>query len=208
MISPASHSNAAAPLGYSGFEGHSRIASGSLADCAAAIHRAQSRAPTQALLVFDDDTGQVVDIDARGTADEVRARYERPATDAASTATPPAPNEAGAARGRGRPRLGVVAREVTLLPRHWEWLAEQPGGASVALRKLVEAARRAGRDAHDRRRAHDRAYRFMAAIAGNLPGYEEAIRALFANDRDGFSERVAGWPGDVRTHALQLGFGA
>src|SRR4029079_4156101 len=64
-------------------------------------------------------------------------------------------------RGRGRPRLGVVAREGTLLPRHWEWLGTQPGGASVVLRKLVEEARRANGDADRTRAARDAAYRFM-----------------------------------------------
>lgn len=105
-------------------------------------------------------------------------------------------------RGRGRPKLGVVAREVTLLPRHWEWLAAQPGGASVALRKLVEEARRS--QSGRARQAQERAYHFMNAMAGDLPGFEEATRALFAGDREGFAERIAGWPTDVREHAAWL----
>ena len=88
----------------------------------------------------------------------------------------------GTPRGRGRPKLGVVAREVTLLPRHWDWLNSQSGGASVALRKLVEAARLAGDDKDRTRHAQEAAYRFMTALAGNLPGYEEATRALYAAD--------------------------
>jgi hypothetical protein len=137
------------------------------------------------VLVFDDSTGEQVEIDLRA-----RAVVAKP--------------QADAPRGRGRPRLGVVAREVTLLPRHWAWLGEQPGGASVALRKLVEAARRenAGRDRV--RRARDAAYRFMSAMAGNLAGFEESIRALFAGDRVRFEEMVAGWPGDVREHASAM----
>jgi len=105
-------------------------------------------------------------------------------------------------RGRGRPKLGVTAREVTLLPRHWDWLATQPGGASVALRRLVETARRS--DAARARAAQEAAYRFINAIAGNLPEHEEALRALFANDLDGFAQRIAAWPVDVRGYALKL----
>jgi len=101
----------------------------------------------------------------------------------------------------------VVAREVTLLPRHWEWLAAQPGGASVALRKLVEAARRDHRDRDIQRQVQECAHRFMSAMAGDLPGYEEAIRALFADDQARFAGLVAPWPADVRDHALRLAAG-
>jgi hypothetical protein len=97
-----------------------------------------------------------------------------------------------------------VAREVTLLPRHWDWLAKQPGGASVALRKLVEDARRDGRG--DRRARQEAAFRFMAALAGNAPGYEEATRALFADDAAAFDAHSRLWPADVRDHARRLAF--
>jgi uncharacterized protein len=100
----------------------------------------------------------------------------------------------------------VVAREVTLLPRHWEWLGAQPGGASVALRKLVEEARRANGDADRARAARDAAYRFMSVMAGNLAGFEEASRALFADDRRRFVGLIAGWPGDIRDHVVRLAF--
>ena len=107
-------------------------------------------------------------------------------------------------RGPGRPKLGVVAREITLLPRHWEWLAQQAGGASVAIRKLVEEARRTGEDKDRIRQAQEAAYRFMSAMAGNRPHYEDAIRALFADDPAGFEKLIAEWPADVRDHALTL----
>jgi hypothetical protein len=94
-----------------------------------------------------------------------------------------------------------------LLPRHWDWLATQPGGASVALRKLVEEARRTGGDRDRSRAARDAAYHFMSAMAGNLPGFEEASRALFADDRRRFAGLIAGWPDDVRDHAVKLAFG-
>lgn len=104
----------------------------------------------------------------------------------------------------GRPKLGVTAREVTLLPRHWEWLAAQPGGASVALRKLVKEAGRAN-EAKDRiKKAQASAYRFMSAVAGNLPGYEETMRALFAGQPEQFGALTEAWPVDVRDHAHRL----
>jgi hypothetical protein len=98
----------------------------------------------------------------------------------------------------------VVAREVTLLPRHWDWLARQPGGASTALRKLVEAARRTVSPAAELRRAQTALYRFMTAMAGDAAGYEEAIRALFAGDRVRFNALTEGWPVDVRDHAWRI----
>jgi hypothetical protein len=100
--------------------------------------------------------------------------------------------------------LGVVAREVTLLPRHWDWLNGQPGGASVALRKLVEEARRVNESKDRARRSHEAAYRFMSAMAGNLPGFEEATRALFANDPERLEGLIRVWPKDIRTHLVRL----
>jgi hypothetical protein len=123
--------------------------------------------------------------------------------------SPASPEEATPSepRGRGRPKLGVVAREVTLLPRHWEWLAAQPGGASVALRKLVEEARKANGDRDRHRTARDAAYHFMSAMAGNLPNFEEASRALFADDRRRFTSLIAAWPADIRDHVVKLAYG-
>ena len=48
----------------------------------------------------------------------------------------------------------------------------------------------------------------MPAIAGDLPGYEEATRALFADDRSSLENRIAAWPEDIRTYAMRLAFGA
>lgn len=194
---------------YTSFDGHRRIAGGSLLANVLAAKQAHARANAGSVWIFDDATGQAIDVDMRGSEEEVTARL---AQQQALQATPDAPQpETGAAadmpRGRGRPRLGVVAREVTLLPRHWEWLAAQPGGASVALRKLVEDARRASEGQDRLRRAHERAYHFMQAIAGDLPGFEEATRALFTHDADRFQALLADWPQDVREHALRLGFG-
>jgi hypothetical protein len=182
---------------YTAFLGQHRIASGSLPDVARAA-APFSQGP-ETLLVFNDTTGQQVDLDLRGTPDEAAARAAKPVSVAAA---PPAP------RGRGRPQLGVVAREVTLLPRHWEWLALQPGGASVALRKLVEEARRTHSAQDAVRAAQERCYRFSGVLAGNLPGFEEAVRALFAGKSEPFDLATAAWPPDVREHARELAAGA
>jgi uncharacterized protein len=194
------------------FDGVRRIASGTLTEVAAAVKRAYDRSGGATILVFDDATSRPVEFDLRGSVDDVLARL----ADHGAQAAPEARSGAGAnaddtvdpqgepARGRGRPKLGVVAREVTLLPRHWEWLNGQPGGASVALRKLVEAARLAGSDKERVRHAQEVAYRFMTAIGGNLPDYEEATRALYANDRPRFEQMTAGWPNDIRAHARKL----
>lgn len=189
---------------YTAFDGHRRLASGPLATVALAVRQAAGDAMSGAILIFDDATGRTIDLDLRGTADDIRARYAPP--DGASGAAGE-PAGAGEQRGRGRPKLGVVSREVTLLPRHWEWLAAQPGGASVALRKLVEDARRTHAAADRRRDAQARAYHFMSAMAGDLPGFEEAARALYANDPARLAELIAGWPDDVRDHALALAGG-
>ena len=181
---------------FTAFIGQRRLATGPLADVALAIRKSTKPAGHQPILIFDDTSGRSVDIDLRGTDEEVLARFpsSTPATE------PPAPEP----RGRGRPKLGVIAREVTLLPRHWDWLASQPGGASVALRKLVEEARRTNGDRDRHRAARDAAYHFMSAMAGNFNGFEEASRALFADDRRRFVELVAAWPDDVRDHIIRL----
>ncbi|MBX3604725.1 MAG: DUF2239 family protein [Piscinibacter sp.] len=180
------------------FDGMRRLAGGTRVAVAQALAAAQREGRPGPLLVFDDRSGEQIDLDTRGSDRDIQARY--------GTADGPPPDDASPRRGRGRPRLGVVAREVTLLPRHWEWLAAQPGGASVALRRLVEAARKATPDRAEARRRHERAYRFMAAIAGDLAGFEEACRALFADDRPRFEAETGAWPPDVRQHALQLAF--
>jgi uncharacterized protein len=167
------------------------IASGPLPDVAVKVKAFVDRGEHAPILVFDGATSRQIEIDLRGTAENVLARLGEAADGAAQ-------------RGPGRPKLGVVAREVTLLPRHWEWLSAQPGGASVALRKLVEEARRANLGRDRVRQAQDSAYRFMFAVAGDRAGFEEATRALFAGDPDRFEQCVDAWPDDIRAHAKQL----
>lgn len=153
-----------------------------------------------AVLVFDDITGEQVDLDLRPRGGSAPAGPPPDLGDGHSVASAGAQAE----RGPGRPKLGVVGREVTLLPRHWEWLNAQPGGASVTLRKLVERARRESAGADRVRRSQEATYRFMSALAGNEPGFEEACRALFAQGRGAFEEHTDSWPSDVRDYARGL----
>jgi hypothetical protein len=183
---------------YVAFDGDCRIASGDLRAVASAAKQTLDRHKEASVLIFDGVTSEPVDLDFRGGLEEVLARLPTP--DDAAAAEPELPPN----RGPGRPRLGVVAREVTLLPRHWEWLAQQAGGASVAIRKLVEEARRGGDDKDRIRRGQEATYRFMSAMAGNQPHFEEAARALFAPDPPRFNALIAGWPADVRDHAARL----
>ena len=174
------------------FIGDRLVSRAALAEAMPAIHAAVQAG--EAVLVFDAATGKVVDLDLRGSAADAVARL----APAPGSETPPGK------RGPGRPKLGVTPREVTLLPRHWDWLSGQPGGASVALRKLVEGALREAEGPDRVRQGREAAYRFMTAVAGDLPGYEEATRKLFAGDAAGFEAAVAGWPEGVREHVRML----
>lgn len=182
------------------FAGTQRLAGGPVRDVARAVKTHLDAHPESQVLVFDNASAQPVEFDVRGSVEDVLARLDR----TAPPATEPADAECRP-RGPGRPKLGVIAREVTLLPRHWDWLAAQPGGASVTLRKLVEDARRAAEGADCRRAAQEAAYRFMAAMAGNAQGFEDATRALFAADAERFQSLTEPWPTDVRDFARELG---
>ncbi|HEY9131616.1 MAG TPA: DUF2239 family protein [Dyella sp.] len=172
------------------FAGTRRLASGALADVALAVKRVIDAQAEMPVLIFDDSNARQIELDLRGSEQDVLARLQ---------VTEPSP-----ARGPGRPRLGVTAREVTLLPRHWDWLAEQPGGASAVLRRLVEAAIRRG-DAEGRAsQANEAADRFMRVMAGDYPGYEEASRAFWRGEAERFDALTAPWPADVRDHLRKL----
>jgi len=177
------------------FEGHQLLARGPLQQVVAeAVARGGVGADGRPLLLLNDGSGETVDLDLRGGLAQVLERLQ-----ARLAPAPAAPQEAAAPRERGRPRLGVVAREVTLLPRHWEWLASQRGGASQALRRLVDEARR--REQEQGLPASPEArYKAMSTLAGDMPGFEEASRLLFAGDEAGFARSIAQWPQDLRDY--------
>jgi hypothetical protein len=171
------------------FSGFRQVAAG---DRTQVVHVLRKLFTTEETLirVFNDATGERIDLDLRPEAEP---------------APSPAPaEEVAATRPVGRPKLGVVAREVTLLPRHWEWLGSQPGGASVTLRRLVDESRKASEGRVSVRASRENAYRFMSEMAGDFVGFEEATRALFAGDKTKFEDLVAPWPEDVRLQLAKL----
>ena len=193
---------------YTAFSHGRRVAHGRYDDIAralaAAVAAAQADMPAP-WLVFDDATGAPIDTPPL-PQDAARLKAARAGRAAISPAQALAKADecSPAPRAAGRPRLGVVAREVTLLPRHWEWLSVQPGGASAALRRLIDKARKDNKSADSRRAAGERSYNFMSAIAGDQPQFEDAARALFAGDAVRFAGHVADWPPDVREYLMQL----
>ena len=193
---------------YTAFSHGRRVAHGRYDDIAralaAAVAAAQADMPAP-WLVFDDATGAPIDTPPLPQdAARLKAGRAGRAAISAAQALAKADECSPAPRAAGRPRLGVVAREVTLLPRHWEWLSVQPGGASAALRRLIDKARKDNKSADSRRAASERSYKFMSAIAGDRPQFEEAARALFAGDAVRFAGHVADWPPDVRVYLMQL----
>lgn len=191
--------------GYTAFAGDKLLCNGTKQSVASEI-KALTDDDLKSVLIFDDSTGQQIDFDLRDFAPDkpdsiTSATYSGQKSDSGrgenSLEKP--------SKGPGRPKLGVVSREVTLLPRHWDWLNAQSGGASVALRKLVDAARRDNKDLDRARRAKESCYKFLSAMAGNNPGYEEAMRALFAGARERFDELIGTWPVDVQSYARKLG---
>lgn len=191
------------PKNCTAFIGMNRLASGDVREVAKKVKEATDKSKDKTILIFDDSNGETVEIDLRGKVDDVLKRIDA-AIAKYEQASPEKSEEPAGPKGPGRPKLGVISREVTLLPRHWEWLNSQPGGASVALRKLVEEARHANAGKDKIRHSQDAAYKFMSAMAGNLPGYEEAIRALFAANEAGFKKAIVTWPQDVKVYAFKL----
>jgi hypothetical protein len=173
---------------YTVFEGHRRLANGDAGLVGAAASSAHARGASR-VLIFDDLTGRQVEVDPR---------TNRLAVDTPAQPEPPAKP------GRGRPKLGVVPREVTLLPRHWDWLARQPGGASAALRRLVDEARKTSVAADEAREAQLAFYGVMSVLAGDLAGFEEASRALFSGNDDGLERILRTWPEDIGDFLFRL----
>ena len=187
------------------FRGSQQVATGSLREIALKIAPFLEGGHAHGVLIFDDLTGNQIDMNVRDIVNGNECATKPVSTNAVTTDSDPAPESTEGPARPGRPKLGVVPREVTLLPRHWEWLASQPGGASVALRKLVDNARKASGDKQAVRQAQEAAYKFMSAMAGNEEGFEEAARALFSRKLQQFELAMTTWPKDVRKHALKLG---
>ena len=173
---------------YTAFIGPQQIAAGTLPEILPPIKARYNEPNSPLMLIFEDHSGRQVDFELRGTLDDVLARELSPKAKA----------------GPGRPKLGVVSREVSLLPRHWEWLEQQPSGASAALRRIVDQARKNEPNQQRERRAQEAAGRFMTAVAGNLLGFEEATRALYAGNQTGLAEQIRDWPVDIRNYIQKL----
>ncbi|MEK3904593.1 DUF2239 family protein [Paenibacillus sp. FSL R7-0179] len=181
------------------FLGVEIAASGALQHVVTVVKSKLSDSELARVLIFDDSTGKPIDVDYHGEIDEVLTRLAEPSEESAVTEVNPQNT-----RRAGRPKLGVVSGEVTLLPRQWEWLKAQPGGASVTLRKLVDDARRSGEQQGTIRKSQEAAYAFMTAMAGDFNHYEEALRALYAGDSERFDQYTQDWAPDIRSHVKQL----
>lgn len=186
---------------YTGFAGHRLLVSGELTEVALKAKAWLDRGDSAPILIFEDETGTPVDLDFRGSLYEFLDKLEKKR---ARRVEAEQAVEETRRSGPGRPKLGVVSREVSLLPRHWDWLNSQPGGASVTLRKLVEEAKRNSAGADRARRSQEAAYKFMSIMAGDFPGFEEASRAFFANDSERLEQLIQPWPEDVREHLRRL----
>ena len=179
---------------YTTFVGELRLVTAPLAQMLSVTkaHLDSKQTAGQGLLIFEDSSGQQTDFNFQGTLQDVLARV-----------LPPEARRSGP----GRPKLGVVSREVSLLPRHWQWLEEQPSGASAALRRLIDEARKqaaAQEPGGITRQRMAAAGRFMTAMAGDLPNYEEASRALYAGDTEALARHIGAWPDGIQTHLRYL----
>jgi len=193
-------------FGYTAFRRGQKLGTGAWRELWPILVQAKQATDADPILVFEDRSGEIVEWDSGTPQSRSRDGLESAGTQTQEAAGDEAGTgiQADVPRRPGRPRLGVVAREVTLLPRHWEWLANQPGGASVALRKLVDRARKSSAREDERRASREATYRFLAVAGGNEPGFEEVIRALFAGRKDRFESELSRWPVDLRTYACQL----
>lgn len=154
-------------------------------------------AESEGMLIFSNDTGKTMDFNFQGTKQDILKRLEVFVSNEEEDSTTVA--------GPGRPKLGVISREVSLLPRHWEWLANQPGGASATLRLLVEEAKKKSQSAPTMKQVQERVYKVMSVLAGDLPGYEEALRALYKKDTATFFSYIEQWPRDIQRYLKSLG---
>ncbi len=179
---------------YTAFDGNKLIFQGSLTDVVLKIKKRLGKEGNSSILIFSNSTGNVVDFNFHGHERDVQRRLEVFVSEEAQ-AIPTGP---------GRPKLGVISREVSLLPRHWEWLATQTGGSSATLRCLVEEARKKSENGNQIKQAQERTYKFMLAIAGDFEGYEEVLRALYKKDEITFLAKIENWPKDIQVHLKDI----
>lgn len=180
---------------YTAFEDHKILSQGSLEDVVSKVKKRFEKSPASQIVIYSDATGKSMDFNFQGTEKEVLKRLEVYTTPQSATAV---------SSGPGRPKLGVISREVSLLPKHWEWLATQSGGASNTLRKLVEESMKKTSGVNTVKMAQERTYKFMSVEAGDLENYEEALRALYRKDKERFSNEIKTWPRDVQKHIIEL----
>ena len=183
---------------YTVFDGPKLILQGSLSDVIVRVKKRMGKIENSSFLICNDSNGQTLDFNFQGSEKDVLKRLET------FVSPQPAISKNKETVGPGRPKLGVVAREVSLLPRHWEWLALQEGGASVTIRKLVDEAKKKFAEGSSVKQAQERVYKFMSVMAGDLEGYEEALRALYKKDAKKFALEIQAWPEDIKKHTVDL----
>lgn len=175
------------------FSGDIKISSGPILKVAEATKKHLIKKPNSDIQIFDHDTGQFLEVDFRGSLSQVVERMKKSFI-----------IETEKIRGPGRPKLGVVSKEITLLPKHWDWLNLQANGASGSIRKLIDEAMKRNVAKDELKRSQNSVYKFMTIMAGNYPLYEEALRAFYANDNAKFKYIITNWPKDVRDHLLKM----
>ena len=180
---------------YTAFEDHKILSQGILEDVVLKVKKRLEKSPESQIVIYSDATGKSMDFNFQGSEKEVLKRLEVYTTPENTTEV---------SSGPGRPKLGVISREVSLLPKHWEWLATQSGGASNTLRKLVEENMKKTSGVLTVKTAQERTYKFMSVEAGDLENYEEALRALYRKDKERFAIEIKTWPRDVQKHILEL----
>jgi uncharacterized protein len=178
---------------YTAFDGQKQLCQGELSEVVLKIKRSMGKSENTSVLIFSDETGKTMDFNFQGSEKDVHKRLEMYVDEVKKEVM-----------GPGRPKLGVVSREVSLLPRHWEWLANQTGGASATLRKLVEEAKKKTSNSQELKQAQERTYKFISVMAGDLAGYEEALRALYKKDKKLFLTQIQLWPADIKNHAVAM----
>ncbi len=169
---------------YSSFIGDRHLFTGDLKGMLSQTHAYISRHGEEGLLIFDNFSGRQIDYNFRVSLEELLGKE-----------LPPTPK-----KGPGRPRLGVVCGEISLLPRHWDWLQRQRQSASATIRRLIEAAMKEASPEEKTREAIDAAGKFLWTMAGNLSDFEEASRALYAQKWHILDAITAAWPEDIAKH--------